>query len=371
MSLEKRQGSPFWYARFQVGGRRCFLSTGTSDRREAQTFERAERARIEAEGKATARAKAQPMTVAAAIGRYWHETGQYQKGHDVWRHLAWLQDRLGKDLALMQIDMRTLSALVAQRRGEGISGATVNRSVIEPLRRVLNRARDLWDEPVPKLLWRKLKLTEAKERIREASAVEEAAILAAAREEYRPAIRFAILSGFRLSEVASLRWRDIDWTTRIITVIGKGDVPDTIPLTSSIEALLRPLRGQHFEFVFTYERRRERRGEPAPGTRVPIPALNLYRRFTEAREAVGITGLRFHDLRHTAASRVTRTGGLRVAKELLRHADIKTTMRYAHVLDDDIRRAMDLAATGQTASQNRISDPVDAETISENKRLTS
>ena len=291
------------------------------------------------------------MTVEAAVGRYWHEAGQYQAGHDVLRHLEWLRDRLGRRTALSALTMRELSALVAQRRADGVSNATVNRSVVEPLRRVLNRARDLWGEDVPKVQWKKLKLPEASERIREASASEEAAIMAAAREEYRPAIRFAILSGFRLSEVAGLRWRDIDWHARTIAVVGKGGKPALVPMTNAIAATLQPLRGQHFEHVFTYVQQRKRGGDPAPGDRVPIPPLNLYRRFTEACEAAGIKGLRFHDLRHTTGSRVTRAGGLRVAKELLRHADIKTTMRYSHVLDTDIRAAMDLAATGQTASQ--------------------
>lgn len=370
MSLEKRAGSPFWYARFQVGGRRYFLSSGTSDKREAAAFERAERARIEAEHDAGRKERAQPMTVAVAVGRYWHETGQYQKGRlDAWRHLEWLQDRLGRSTLLRSVTMRDLSALVAQRRADGVSNATVNRSVVEPFRRVLNRARDLWGEDVPRVEWRRLKLPEPKERVREASAAEEAAVIAAAREEYRPAIRFAILSGFRLSEVANLRWRDVDWTARTIGVIGKGDKPATIPLTAAIEATIRPLRGQHFEFVFTYIRRRKRKDEPAPGERIPIPALNLYRRFTEACAAAGVEGLRFHDLRHTAGSRVTRAGGIRVAKELLRHADVKTTMRYAHVLDSDIRAAMDMAATGQTASQIGITPETGVKSANDRKEM--
>lgn len=202
----------------------------------------------------------------------------------------------------------------------------------------------------------RLRLREASHRIREASEQEEEAVLAAAREEYRAPINFSIRSGFRLAEVAALRWRDVDWQTRVIAVKGKGDKAATIPLTSAIETLLRPLRGHHFEFVFTYKKRRQRAGEAAPGTRVPLPALNLYRRFKEACTAAGVDNLRFHDLRHTTGSRITRAAGLRVAMSVLRHADIKTTLRYAHVLDDDIRRAMEAADGKKTASQNRITD---------------
>lgn len=100
-------------------------------------------------------------------------------------------------------------------------------------------------------------------------------MISGGREEYRAAIIFAVRSGFRLAEVVTLRWRDIDWQARAIVVKGKGGKAATIPLTSAIDAILCPLRGHHFEFVFTYEKRRHRAGEAAPGTRVPLPALNL------------------------------------------------------------------------------------------------
>ena len=49
-----------------------------------------------------------------------------------------------------------------------------------------------------------------------------------------------------------------------------------------------------------------------------------------------------HDLRHTRATRIVRqTGSLALAKEALKHKSIATTLRYAHVLDDDTRRALD------------------------------
>lgn len=367
MPLEKRSGSPFWYARFQIGGRRYFLSSGTASRKEAAEFERRARLQAATELRQIEKARSGPLTVEAAMGRYWHECGQYHKGKDVLRHLEWLRDRAGGKRSLSSLTTGEISKLVAQRRADGVSNATVNRSVVEPLRRVINRARRIWGEPLPEIAWASLRLREASHRIREASKQEEEVVIAGAREEYRAPISFAIRSGFRLAEVVALRWRDIDWQARAIAVKGKGDKAATIPLTSAIEAILRPLRGHHFEFVFTYEKRRQRAGEAAPGTRVPLPALNLYRRFKEACVTVGVDNLRFHDLRHTTGSRITRAGGLRVAMSVLRHADIKTTLRYAHVLDEDIRRAMEAADGKKTASQNRITDHDAGEFMSKTK----
>ncbi len=52
--------------------------------------------------------------------------------------------------------------------------------------------------------------------------------------------------------------------------------------------------------------------------------------------------LRIHDLRHTAATHVVQaTGNLKMAQKLLRHDDISTTAKYAAVLDDDLRDALD------------------------------
>ncbi|MBY5837123.1 tyrosine-type recombinase/integrase [Rhizobium leguminosarum] len=57
--------------------------------------------------------------------------------------------------------------------------------------------------------------------------------------------------------------------------------------------------------------------------------------------AAGVTNFRFHDTRHTAATRVLRKSNLRVAQRLLGHADIATTAKYTHALDDDLRDALE------------------------------
>ncbi|MEE9175600.1 MAG: site-specific integrase, partial [Thermodesulfobacteriota bacterium] len=57
----------------------------------------------------------------------------------------------------------------------------------------------------------------------------------------------------------------------------------------------------------------------------------LKRTFGTACKKAGIEGLRFHDLRHTAATRmIENTGNIVAVSKILGHADIKTTMRYAH-----------------------------------------
>jgi integrase len=76
-----------------------------------------------------------------------------------------------------------------------------------------------------------------------------------------------------------------------------------------------------------------------------ITYRSLYSAFHTAGKRAGVIGLRIHDLRHTAATRmVAETGNIKLAMKLLRHEDISTTSKYAAVLDEDLRNAMDAAA---------------------------
>jgi integrase len=55
------------------------------------------------------------------------------------------------------------------------------------------------------------------------------------------------------------------------------------------------------------------------------------RRFQAACVAAGVRQVRFHDLRHTFATRLAARGvPLRTIQEFLGHADLKTTQIYAH-----------------------------------------
>ncbi|MBY0393536.1 MAG: tyrosine-type recombinase/integrase, partial [Novosphingobium sp.] len=75
----------------------------------------------------------------------------------------------------------------------------------------------------------------------------------------------------------------------------------------------------------------------------------------------GITDFRFHDLRHTAGSRITRAGGLRTAQKVLGHTRIETTARYAHVTEADMLSAM------EAADQSRNSPEAPAATALEKR----
>lgn len=386
MSVFKRPGAETYSYDFRVAGRRFSGATGAKTRREAERAEERARTLAKAEAQQSRATAGLPMTFEAAAAQYWAEVGQHLKGGNdegmLWS-LDWLKRHIGGHSPLRAIDDKLVATLVAARRGERsnsgqnrklrkpakdsplVSPATVNRTVIEPLRQVLNRARLIWKEPITEIAWRTHTLKEPRERVREMRAEEEARLFAILREDYRPVLRFALITGLRLGEIPRLRWNDVDWGGRQITVLGKGNKLATIPMPPDVRELLWQLRGHHPEAVFTYEAARSRDGRER-GDRHPMTRSGLQITFRRAVAAAGIANFRFHDNRHTAATRLLRAGGnLKTVQKLLRHEDITTTAKYSHVQDDDVLAAMQLAAERGKAAQDALATPSPTEIATE------
>jgi len=80
-------------------------------------------------------------------------------------------------------------------------------------------------------------------------------------------------------------------------------------------------------FVFT-----NRSGEPFKDIRT---------QFSTVLRRAGVKRIRFHDLRHTFASQLVMSGvDLNTVRELLGHADLKTTLIYAHLSQDHKKNAV-------------------------------
>ena len=54
-----------------------------------------------------------------------------------------------------------------------------------------------------------------------------------------------------------------------------------------------------------------------------------------------VTDLRLHDLRHTAATNLLKVTNLKAVQKMLRHRDIRSTLRYAHADDADLLAALE------------------------------
>jgi integrase len=154
----------------------------------------------------------------------------------------------------------------------------------------------------------------------------------------RVIILTAAMTGLRQSELLGLRWRDVDWTAQRIRVRntfvrgeystdGKSDLSTrrSVPMADRLAGELD-----------RYSKRTEFRGDDDlvfahPHTGNPVDRSKITKRFKEACVEAKVHKVRFHDLRHTFATRLAASGQpMRTIQEFLGHADSKTTQIYAH-----------------------------------------
>ncbi|UPT93373.1 site-specific integrase [Bradyrhizobium barranii subsp. apii] len=95
--------------------------------------------------------------------------------------------------------------------------------------------------------------------------------------------------------------------------------------------------------MFTYVARRTKKsGGLVRGQRYPVTYNGLKTMWRRTRAAAGVSGFRFHDFRHDFATKLLReTKNLKLVQRALNHADIKTTTKYAHVVDDEVAAGVD------------------------------
>jgi len=182
---------------------------------------------------------------------------------------------------------------------------------------------------------------------------EEERLLALCNPYLKPILITALNTGMRKSEILTLKWTDVDLDNSVITLEHtntKSKKTRRIPINSVMRKLLleQKLKSGGFEFVFlSQDGKPYKRHDSLKGA------------FERLCKKAGITGLRFHDLRHTAATRMVETGANIVAvNRILGHADLKTTMRYAHP-EDSLKDAIEkLANFTQDRSKNRSNEEV-------------
>ena len=309
MSVWKPKGSPYYHFDFQMRGSRFFGSTKCSDRRQAEAVERSEREKAKAVSKSD---RDLPHTYGEAAARFWNEVGQHNAtADDTRRNLVWLGEAIGEHTPLLNITGDLVAKIVAKRRGEKsknggklVTNATVNRTVTEPLRRLLSRAADWGVRFDHRIEWKRFTLPEPQERVRELASVEADRIDLAMRDDYEPFFAFARATGLRLRE-CFLTWSEVDWESRQIIKTGKGGAAYHHPANPYCARHPMATDGHHPTQVFTFVARRTI-GEWVKGRRYPITYGGLKSQWRCLRKRAGVVGFRFHDFRHDFGSKLLR-----------------------------------------------------------------
>lgn len=147
-------------------------------------------------------------------------------------------------------------------------------------------------------------------------------------------------SGLRLSELAGLRWDQLDTSSGLITVTGKGNKTRMVPvgrIAAEALAAWRRVRGNFAGFeepaIFVSQRGN------------PIAVRTIQSRIRYWARKQGLPQQVYpHLLRHSFASHMLESSGdLRAVQELLGHADISTTQVYTHLDFQHLAKVYDQA----------------------------
>lgn len=322
MSLRKRKASPFFHYDFVFKGRRFTGSTQTASRRDAERIEREARDRAKAEFKEVRKSV---YTLSEACGIFWAEKGHRARGKwqsDTARYLKQICRHVDQATPMKDLGDRHVNQFVqARMKGfeDGQGHAAINRA-LSVFRSVYNHVKDLHEQPVKPIRWSRHFLDEPEERVRWLTPEEFTRLLECLPEHARVAVCWSVQTGMRLAATYDLTWNAIDFAKAECRIIKKGGKAQTIMLSPDAMLLLADLP-RHGAYVF--ERRNRRKI------------------FEKALIDAGIEDFRWHDLRHTHATWLRQAGAaLEIVQRSLGHKSIKTTQRYAHVADDEVREAL-------------------------------
>lgn len=263
--------------------------------------------------------------------------GRNLGGWDVWmKHLVARLVTVFAATPIHRIDRMAVESLKARLVDKGLAGATVNR-YLAVLGSMLSQAENwgyIRSNP-------RAKVTSLPEQGRErALAWDEYKMLLAHCDSWlKPLVIAAVNTGLREGKLLGLRWSDIDFDARVVTVlktkinkphrkIEKRHFPLNAPAYDALKSIARHVKSP---FVFHQDGRRVK---------------SFRTRWTATLERAGITDLHFHDLRHTFATWLAQRGfDTKTIMELTDHTDPQMAMRYTNPEKPYLRMAVESIAS--------------------------
>jgi len=291
----------------------------------------------------------------------------HHKSHVKTRHAIEYSFATLMEYRLDQISLLDLQSLRSSWLKGGLSASSANRKMAS-LRGALSRAVE-WEyldaNPMGKL--RQMK-TDTSSRIRYLTSDEEKRLLRALEDRQekiraerdsanqwrmerkkellpdlrevefvdhlKPLVLLSLNTGMRQGEVFNLDWRDVDLINNKLTVVGKT--------SKSGQTRYIDLNTKAVAVLTNWRRPEERQGFVFPG-QSGERLDNVKKSWAGVLAEAKIDGFRWHDLRHTFASRlVMKNVALNTVRVLLGHSDIKMTLRYAHLAPEATAAAVAL-----------------------------
>ena len=345
-----RDGKASWIVRYWVNGRE---RKETAPTRALALALRSKRVHEAAEGRILpGKVKASTLTVRQLGAKFleWAKVNKRSAVRDGRALRLHVYPRLGSKL-VAEVTVLDLERYKRKRLGEpykpnpkaegtkATTAATVNREVA--LLKAMFSKAVTWGLLAPRgpnpshPLHAAALLPEDNARSPELSAESEARLLAACKPRLRALVTFLLHTGRRVGEALELRWGAVDLAGGNVAVElfkKRERRAEVFPLNATARAALAAVRPG---------------GEPDPAALVfstssGEPYANIRRDFRIAATAARLPGLRIHDLRHVAGTRMLEGGAdLDTVRRLLGHATFHMVSRYLHQSEAHKRAAVE------------------------------
>jgi integrase len=215
---------------------------------------------------------------------------------------------------------------------KGLTKKTINNQ-LAVLSKSLKTAGEWFElDPIPKVQLFKVRYNERKFLTKDEAQL----FLQASSNVWYEMGLTALHTGLRLGELIGLRWEDIDYKQNLLTVrraivrnkVGtpKNGKTRIIPLSAPLARMFKSRQSRGY--VFTSR----------PG--LPLSTNNCSLNISKICDKAKLERFGWHTLRHTATQLASNNVPIISIKELMGHSDIKTTMRYAHLIPSTLREAI-------------------------------
>lgn len=335
MSVVKRGNGKNWYIHFQFNGETYIKSSRTTNKKIAEQLEVEMKAKLHAE---TYQGRKQRITLSDAFEQY----KLSKRGIASYRNLIAYETVLRRLLPMKkfidEISAHDLERFKRDRIAEDVGAEAIKYGLLL-IRGTLKFAKQLGYQvneitypqiKLPKSPLRYLSVDEERRLLVELNPMRQGAGLTPVAERSTEMQRYlqdaydlVILlldTGARYSEIANIEWNRIDLVSKSIHLWRSKVQNETVLYMTDrvFNVLSRRAANDAGQFVFC-NRNGCARGYSAMSIRKAI-------------QRAGLGGCRIHTLRHTHASRLVQNGmSVYEVKEILGHADIKTTLRYSHL----------------------------------------
>ena len=325
-SIRKRDTK--WHVQIRRAGQPS-ITRSFIKKSQAAEWARQTEADLDRTGLVSERSTLMKMTLGELLCRYRDEVVVHKKGAEPETYVI-------GSLLKHKISKYTLKCLTPEifsryrdERLKAVKPATVARR-LGLIRHALSVAKNEWGIPITDNPVARIKMPSPNTQRNRRLKHNELELLLNGCKESRvwwlsPLLQLAIETGMRRGELLNIKEENINIDTRTLHIpVTKNGHPRTIPLSTKAVQILSSLK--------THEK--EERIFPITGNAVRLAWGRLRRR-------VGVTDLRFHDLRHEATSRFFEKDlNVMEVATITGHKDIRMLQRYTHLRAEDLAKKL-------------------------------